>query len=94
MNSTSRRKNSGARSGSLQAGAPEFGLIAPGLGFIIFSTSRMDRADQERGTVGGTPRTIEGPLYVAGAPLAKGGARGSMMGTDKGEVLVMPWPST
>jgi catechol 1,2-dioxygenase len=40
--------------------------------------------------VGGTPRTIEGPLYVAGAPESKGFARlddGSEV--DKAEVLFM-----
>jgi catechol 1,2-dioxygenase len=72
----------------LQAGAPEFGLIAPGLGFDHFLDMRMDLADQKRGKAGGTPRTIEGPLYVPGAPLAKGGVRLDD-GTDKGEALVM-----
>lgn len=72
----------------LQAGAPEFGLIAPGLGFDHFLDIRMDRADQMRGRAGGTPRTIEGPLYVAGAPLAKSSVRLDD-GTDKGEALVM-----
>jgi catechol 1,2-dioxygenase len=72
----------------LQTGSAEFGLIAPGLGFDHFLDIRMDRADQKRGTAAGTPRTIEGPLYVAGAPLAKGSARLDD-GTDKGEALVM-----
>jgi catechol 1,2-dioxygenase len=72
----------------LQTGAAEFGLIAPGLGFDHFLDIRMDRADQKRGTAAGTPRTIEGPLYVAGAPLAKGSARLDD-GTDKGEAMVM-----
>jgi catechol 1,2-dioxygenase len=73
----------------LQAGAPEFGLIAPGLGFDHFLDIRMDMADQRRGKAGGTPRTIEGPLYVAGAPLAQGNVRLDD-GTDKdGEPLVM-----
>src|SRR5882757_8834389 len=72
----------------LQAGAPEFGLIAPGLGFDHFLDMRMDLADQKRGKAGGTPRTIEGPLYVPGAPLAKGRVRLDD-GTDKGEALVM-----
>jgi catechol 1,2-dioxygenase len=75
--------------GFLQVGAPEFGLIAPGLGFDHFLDIRMDLADQSRGKTGGTPRTIEGPLYVAGAPLAKGNVRLDD-GTDKdGETLVM-----
>ncbi|WP_157218077.1 catechol 1,2-dioxygenase [Flavisphingomonas formosensis] len=74
--------------GFLQQGAMEFGLIAPGLGFDHFLDIRMDEADKAAGIEGGTPRTIEGPLYVPGAPLAKGFARLDD-GTDKGEVLVM-----
>jgi catechol 1,2-dioxygenase len=72
----------------LQKGAPEFGLIAPGLGFDHFLDVRMDIKDRAAAIVGGTPRTIEGPLYVPGAPLSKGFARLDD-GTDKGEVLVM-----
>ena len=72
----------------LQSGAGEFGLIAPGLGFDHFLDLRMDAADQAVGVGGGTPRTIEGPLYVPGAPLSKGWARLDD-GTDLGEVLVM-----
>lgn len=72
----------------LQKGAPEFGLIAPGLGFDHFLDLRMDVADRAKGLTGGTPRTIEGPLYVAGAPLEKGSARLDD-GTDKGEALIM-----
>jgi catechol 1,2-dioxygenase len=74
--------------GFLQAGAAEFGLIAPGLGFDHFLDLRMDEEDRAAGVVGGTPRTIEGPLYVPGAPLTKGFARLDD-GTDKGEVLIM-----
>jgi catechol 1,2-dioxygenase len=72
----------------LQAGAPEFGLIAPGLGFDHFLDLRMDLADHERSSAGGTPRTIEGPLYVADAPPTKGSARLDD-GTDEGETLLM-----
>ncbi len=32
----------------------------------------MDAKDEAAGRAGGTPRTIEGPLYVAGAPLVEG----------------------
>lgn len=71
-----------------QAGAPEFGLIAPGLGFDHFLDVRMDLADRENGRAGGTPRTIEGPLYVPGAPLSKGWARLDD-GTDQGDTLIM-----
>lgn len=72
----------------LQGAAPEFGLIAPGLGFDHFLDLRMDAAEQAAGKVGGTPRTIEGPLYVAGAPLSKGFARLDD-GADAGEVLIV-----
>jgi catechol 1,2-dioxygenase len=56
----------------LQQGAGEFGLIAPGLGIEHFLDLHMDAKDAEAGLSGGTPRTIEGPLYVAGAPLVDG----------------------
>ncbi len=72
----------------LQQAAPEFGLIAPGLGFEHFLDVRMDMADRAAGVTGGTPRTIEGPLYVGGAPLSDGVARLDD-GVEKGEVLVM-----
>lgn len=72
----------------LQQAAPEFGLIAPGLGFDHFLDVRMDAADRARGVSGGTPRTIEGPLYVPGAPIAQSKARMSD-GTETGEPLIM-----
>ncbi|WP_413615303.1 catechol 1,2-dioxygenase [Halomonas cupida] len=53
----------------------QFGLLAPGLGFDHYLDMRMDAADESRGLNGGTPRTIEGPLYVAGAPESQGEAR-------------------
>ncbi|WP_050476137.1 catechol 1,2-dioxygenase [Herbaspirillum rhizosphaerae] len=53
----------------------EYGLIAAGLGFEHFLDLRMDEAEARQGIAGGTPRTIEGPLYVAGAPEQKGFAR-------------------
>ena len=56
----------------LQDGAQEFGLIAPGVGIEHFLDRHMDAKDAEAGQTGGTPRTIEGPLYVAGAPLVDG----------------------
>ncbi|KAJ8138844.1 hypothetical protein OY671_007942, partial [Metschnikowia pulcherrima] len=71
-----------------QEAAPEFGSIAPGLGFDHFLDIRMDRADKAAGIAGGTPRTIEGPLYVPGAPSAKSFAR-SDDGTDTGETSIM-----
>lgn len=72
----------------LVEGAPELGLWVPGLGIERFLDIRSDLADKARGVEQGTPRTIEGPLYVPGAPLSKGEARLDD-GTDKGEVLMM-----
>lgn len=56
----------------LQNGAGEIGLIVPGTGLEHFMDLYMDAKDAEAGLTGGTPRTIEGPLYVAGAPLVEG----------------------
>jgi catechol 1,2-dioxygenase len=56
----------------LQKGAAEFGLIVPGIGIEHFIDLYMDAKDAEAGRSGGTPRTIEGPLYVEGAPLVEG----------------------
>ena len=66
----------------------ELGLLAAGLGFEHFLDLRMDEAEAKAGIEGGTPRTIEGPLYVAGAPESVGHARLDD-GTDPGETLVM-----
>lgn len=57
-----------------QDGAAEFGLIVPGVGLEHFMDLYMDAKDAEAGRAGGTPRTIEGPLYVEGAPLIDGDA--------------------
>lgn len=56
----------------LQRGADEFGLLMPGTGLEHFLDLHMDAKDREAGLTGGTPRTIEGPLYVEGAPLVEG----------------------
>lgn len=56
----------------LQTGAGEFGLIVPGVGIEHFLDLHMDAKDKAAGLADGTPRTIEGPLYVAGAPLVDG----------------------
>ncbi|WP_030070753.1 catechol 1,2-dioxygenase [Halomonas alkaliantarctica] len=53
----------------------QFGLLSPGLGFDHFLDMRQDAIDAEAKRTGGTPRTIEGPLYVAGAPEEEGFAR-------------------
>jgi catechol 1,2-dioxygenase len=51
------------------------GLITAGLGFDRLLDIRADEADARAGRTGGTPRAIEGPLYVPGAPLSQGEAR-------------------
>jgi catechol 1,2-dioxygenase len=66
----------------------EYGLIAAGLGFEHFLDLRMDEAEANKGVSGGTPRTIEGPLYVAGAPESLGMARLDQ-DPQPGEVLFM-----
>lgn len=66
--------------------ANETGLLVPGLGLETFIDMRTDAAERKAGIEGGTPRTIEGPLYVAGAPLSKGEARLDD-GSDRGETL-------
>lgn len=53
----------------------EAGLLSPGLGLDHFLDMRMDAADAALGIDNPTPRTIEGPLYAAGAPEAVGYAR-------------------
>jgi catechol 1,2-dioxygenase len=75
---------------SAAGAANELGLLAAGLGLESFLDIRADEAEQKAGLEGGTPRTIEGPLYVAGAPESVGFARlddGSE--SDKAEVLFM-----
>ncbi len=70
--------------------ANELGLLAAGLGLERFLDIRADEAEQKAGLEGGTPRTIEGPLYVAGAPESVGFARlDDGLEADKGEVLFM-----
>src|SRR5712691_8048614 len=66
----------------------EFGLIVPGVVLEHFLDLRLDEAERRAGLAGGTARTIEGPLYIAGAPLSKGEARLDD-GTDDGEILFM-----
>ena len=68
--------------------ANETGLLVPGLGLETFLDLRMDQAEKAAGIEGGTPRTIEGPLWVAGAPLSKAEARLDD-GSEQGEVLFM-----
>ncbi|MFZ3206199.1 MAG: catechol 1,2-dioxygenase [Pseudomonas sp.] len=56
-------------------GRNEAGLLVAGLGLEHFLDLLQDAKDAQVGLTGGTPRTIEGPLYVAGAPLAEGEVR-------------------
>jgi catechol 1,2-dioxygenase len=53
----------------------EAGLLVAGLGLEHYLDLLLDAQDAQAGHVGGTPRTIEGPLYVAGAPLCQYEAR-------------------
>ena len=70
------------------AKANELGLVVPGTALEHFLDLRLDEAERRAGLAGGTTRTIEGPLYVAGAPLTKGETRLDD-GTDEGEILLM-----
>lgn len=69
-------------------GSNEAGLLVAGLGIEHFLDLLQDAKDAEQGQVGGTPRTIEGPLYVAGAPLSHGEARMDD-GSEEGKATVM-----
>ncbi|MGK3224482.1 catechol 1,2-dioxygenase [Enterobacter soli] len=53
----------------------EAALLAAGLGLEHYLDMRADEKEAAAGTEVGTPRTIEGPLYVANAPLSEGFAR-------------------
>jgi catechol 1,2-dioxygenase len=66
----------------------EAALLAPGLGMDHYLDIRMDAEDAEKGLVGGTPRTIEGPLYVSGAPISDGFARMDD-GTQQGDTVII-----
>ncbi|NMM80926.1 catechol 1,2-dioxygenase [Acidovorax sp. SRB_14] len=66
----------------------QFGLLTAGLGFDRLLDIRQDEADQKAGRAGGTPRAIEGPLFVAGAPLSQHEVRLDE-GEPEGEVFVM-----
>jgi catechol 1,2-dioxygenase len=66
----------------------EVGLLVPGLGTEHFLDLVMDEKERKAGLQGGTPRTIEGPLYVADSPSVKGEARLDQ-DPEEGEVLFM-----
>ena len=67
----------------------EAGLLSPGLGLDRYFDMRMDAQDAALGVANGTPRTIEGPLYVAGAPVAQGFARLDDGSDTAGHTLIM-----
>ncbi|MFC4862235.1 catechol 1,2-dioxygenase [Pseudomonas sp. MAHUQ-62] len=66
----------------------EAGLLVAGLGLEHYLDLLLDAQDEQAGLSGGTPRTIEGPLYVAGAPLSEGETRMDD-GTDAGTVMFL-----
>lgn len=55
---------------------------------MTFLDLLQDAKDAQIGLTGGTPRTIEGPMYVAGAPLVEGECRMDD-GSEEGVVTVM-----
>ena len=65
------------------------GLVSPGLGLDHFIDERLDAIDADLGIENPTPRTIEGPLYVAGAPVAQGFARLDDGRDTNGHTLIM-----
>ncbi len=67
------------------AKADELALMGSAIGLEHFLDLRADEADAKAGLTGGTPRTIEGPLYVAGAPESVGFARMDD-GTEVGKI--------
>jgi catechol 1,2-dioxygenase len=68
--------------------AGEAGLLAPGVGLEHFLDLRMDAKDASASLQSGTPRTIEGPLYIPDAPLFASSCRLDD-GCDRGETLIM-----
>lgn len=69
-------------------GRNEAGLLVAGLGLEHYLDLLQDAKDEQAGLTGGTPRTIEGPLYVAGAPIVEGEARMDD-GSEEGVATVM-----
>ncbi len=67
----------------------EAGLLSPGLGLDRYFDMRMDAEDAAAGVSNGTPRTIEGPLYVSGAPVTQGFARLDDGSDTAGHTLIM-----
>lgn len=69
--------------------AGQAGLVSPGLGLDHFLDERLDAIDAELGIDNPTPRTIEGPLYVAGAPVGHGFARLDDGRDTNGQTLII-----
>ena len=67
----------------------EVALLAPGLGMDRYLDIRQDAEDEQAGLTGGTPRTIEGPLYVAGAPASEEFARMDDGSDKEAEVILI-----
>lgn len=63
-------------------------LLAPGLGFDRLLDIILDEKEARAGLSGGTPRTIEGPLYVAGAPLYQGKGKADTDDSDAQEMYL------
>ena len=68
--------------------AKQAGLVGAGIGLERLLDILADEADQHAQRAPGTPRAIEGPLYIPHAPLSKHEARLDD-GSETGEPLVM-----
>ena len=72
------------------AKADEIGMLTAGLGIEHFLDMRMDQKEKALGMERATPRAIEGPLYVTGAPESVGFARlDDGIDLDNSEILFM-----
>ncbi|SFN36799.1 catechol 1,2-dioxygenase [Algoriella xinjiangensis] len=67
----------------------EWGLVFAGLGIEKFMDVKMDWEDEQAGIHNLTPRTIEGPLYVAGSPESLGYAEPETVAEENSERLYM-----
>src|SRR6267154_1874185 len=65
------------------------GLITAGLGFDRLLDIREDEKDRRAGLAMGTPRAIEGPLYIPDAPMAMAEVRLDDGASARAPVLVM-----
>lgn len=66
----------------------QVGLLAAGIGLERLIDIMNDERDRAAGRAMGTPRAIEGPLYVPGAPQSKHEARMDD-GSEDGPLLIM-----